>query len=541
MGSPWAALAARARPASIPAGGWLFRQGDPAGSLHVIVAGRLEVVAEHPEPTVIRVLGRGEAVGELALLTGSARSASVRAKRDTTTLEVRREEFEALLDEDPAFAVSLARVLGRQLQGNQAGPPPRDSLPATIAVVGAGVDAVAGPLADELGRLRRVAVLDGREGPPDGYAAALDRAERAHDQVLLVGAGDGAWTEFAMRSADRLLVVAGDGPPGADPRLQGCDLVWTGRGSPRAWVEALSPRAVHVLGPGGVARLARRLAGRSVGAVLSGGGARGLAHIGVLEELAEAGVEIDRFAGCSMGAYVAAQAALGRTPEEIRACCHEEFVVRNPLNEYTVPLVSLLRGRKARAMVDRSVGDARIEELPHDFFCVSCDLVTSELVVHRRGGLADALSATMCLPAIFAPIRIGERLLVDGGVLNNLPVETMAATGEGPVIAVDVTARWEPPQAPAQPPGSRRDRAARRARAAVVGSNAALPSLKETLLRTLVLGSIDTAEAAGRHADLVISPDTGPLGLTAWNELERMREAGRRAAREALERREHVL
>ncbi|MBA3430159.1 MAG: cyclic nucleotide-binding domain-containing protein, partial [Actinobacteria bacterium] len=83
VGSPWLQLAARATPTEIPAGRWLFRRGDAGDSMYVVLSGRLEVVTEEPEVAVIRVLGRGDAVGELALLTGSPRSASVKARRDT--------------------------------------------------------------------------------------------------------------------------------------------------------------------------------------------------------------------------------------------------------------------------------------------------------------------------------------------------------------------------------------------------------------------------------------------------------------------------
>ena len=179
--------------------------------------------------------------------------------------------------------------------------------------------------------------------------------------------------------------------------------------------------------------------------MLSGGGARGLAHIGVLDELLAAGVNLDRVGGCSMGALVGALFAAGLAPDEIEAKLRAELVERNPMNDYTIPLAALVAGRKAEAMLLRLFGDVQIEELEREFFCVSSDLVTSELVVHRRGNLYEAVGASFCLPGIGPPVAAGDRLLVDGGVLDNLPVATMAARGEGPVIAVDVSSRFEPP------------------------------------------------------------------------------------------------
>jgi NTE family protein len=177
-------------------------------------------------------------------------------------------------------------------------------------------------------------------------------------------------------------------------------------------------------------------------------------------------------------------------------------------------------------------GDVRIEQLPLRFFCVSVDLNARSLFVHRSGPLGDAVFASLAIPGVFPPIPTAEgRLLVDGGVLDNLPVETMARDAEGPVIAVDVTrvVPWEP----------RLDgpRTSWRARAASVisGQPHELPRLAETMFRTLVVGSRDTVATARRHADLVITPQVDGAGLLDWKQLPRMRDAGRAAVRELLE------
>ena len=157
-------------------------------------------------------------------------------------------------------------------------------------------------------------------------------------------------------------------------------------------------------------------------------------------------------------------------------------------------------------------------------------------MIHRRGPLAVAAAASVALPGIFAPVTMGDRLLVDGGVVNNLPVDIMAEAGEGPVIAVDVTARFDPPDR-RQAPGveGRLGHWSERLRTAIVGTDEPLPSLFETIVRSIVLGSIDTAEAARQYADIVISPDTAGTGMLEWQALPRVRDAGRRAAAEALE------
>jgi NTE family protein len=186
-------------------------------------------------------------------------------------------------------------------------------------------------------------------------------------------------------------------------------------------------------------------------------------------------------------------------------------------------------------MMDRVFGDVRFEELEREFFCVSCDMISSELVVHRRGRLWPAVAASMTLPGYLPPKSIDGRLLLDGGVLNNLPVDVMAASGEGPIIASDVSARYQPPAL--RPQRARRPRTARWAaqlRRWVVGTDAVLPGFGETVVRSILLGSIDTAEAAQRYADVVIEPSVAGVGLLEWDRVDDMIDAGRRAAEEAL-------
>lgn len=547
-----AALAAVARAVELPAGEWLFRERDPAVSMFVVASGRLEVVIEEPQLQVIRVLGRGAAVGELALLTGKQRSASVRALRDSELLEIGATDFAGLLASDPAFALTLTRTLGEQLQASRGLAVDSMPRPATIVLVplepGLAVGDLGRELHDELGRGQRVALLAG-DAPDEGSRAdALDRCERESDQVLLVadeapGPEAGDWTRFCLRQADHVLGVSRGGPVPAwldQQALRGCDLILTDEadsGSIVPWRDGLGARAVHMLGPDSPARIARRLSGRSIGVVLSGGGARGFAHVGALEELESAGLTVDRVGGCSIGAFVGGLYARGWSPERVHAHTVEEFVEKRPLSDYTVPLVALIRGERGREMLERSFSALQIEELVREFFCVSCDLLTSEFVVHRSGPAWVAVAASMALPGLAPPVPYGRRLLVDGGVLNNLPVEEMTARGEGPVIAIDITARFEPPSEPRNATSFlARRQLFQRTRSAVlgVGAHSVLRST-EILFRTIALGSTDTAAAAQAHADLTIAPEVGGVGMLEWKSHEHTREAGRIAARAALD------
>jgi len=153
--------------------------------------------------------------------------------------------------------------------------------------------------------------------------------------------------------------------------------------------------------------------------------------------------------------------------------------------------------------------------------------------VHRTGRLIDAVYPSLAIPGVFPPVADGNRrLLVDGGVLDNLPVSTMAQRGEGPVVAVDATGPGVRFKAAERPGLGRLMRPVRRA---LTGSEATIPRLGETIVRTVMVGSTDTVTTARLHADVVITPAVAGVGLLDWKALGRVRDLGRAAVQSALE------
>jgi EmrB/QacA subfamily drug resistance transporter len=542
------ALASRARAMRLDAGEWLFHEGDPGDAMYIVRGGRLEVVDEATN-AVIRELGRGDSLGELALLSASPRSASVRAARASDVLAVDRAEFDEHLHDSPALSLALNRVLAGQLRDNRAPAAATRPRPTTVALVGLGdrlpLERIARRLTVALERHLSTALLDGSEAdaPRAGAAATsvygplLDHAEAGKEIVILAGGSalsSEPWTEFCLQQADRILAVTAGGPvPEAlreRPELRGCDLlaydISPGSGELAGWAAVLEPIESHVVRElefdGDVDRAARRISGRSVGIVLSGGGARAFAHIGVLEELSAAGVTIDRVAGVSMGAFVGALFAMGLDGDEMDARCFEEWVQRRPLKDYTVPRRSLIRGQRAEAMLRRTFGELAIEELASSFICGCAELRSGRLVLVRSGSLWEAVGFSICIPILAPPQVRGRDLFIDGSLVDNLPVQAMADLGEGPIIAVDVKASFES-ASDGRAPSERRTRVVR------------APSLGETLTRVLLLGSANTSDAARRHADIIIKPRAEGVGLLEFHQLDAAREAGRAAARDALE------
>jgi NTE family protein len=279
----------------------------------------------------------------------------------------------------------------------------------------------------------------------------------------------------------------------------------------------VSPAAHHLVDPAApepdLARLARRVRGRALGVVLSGGGARGLAHIGVVDVLRRAGFVVDRVGGTSMGAVVAGLVATGADTGAVLDVARRELVSRNVFGDLTWPRYALARGRRVDAALARTFGDARIENQRCTLFTVSVDMLAAETVVHRTGRIADAVALSVRLPGVVPPRRVGDRMHVDGGVLDNLPIGPMVADGEGPVIAVDVA------------PPFRALLGVRRGR---------LPGIVDTIARSMTLAGDRASSPHRRLAHTVIVPPLGDVGILDFARADAIIAAGRSAAHDAL-------
>ncbi|MGB7817455.1 MAG: DHA2 family efflux MFS transporter permease subunit [Ornithinibacter sp.] len=517
-----------ARIVEVPAGTVLIADGDPPGSAFVVRGGRLEVAVGG---RVVRELGAGEVIGEIALLTGEPRSAEVRARRDSTVLEIPRDAFAGLLDSDPAATrIVLSQVADRlRTAGVPAGPPPPERL-GVVSVVGLHEGAGAGVVAERVVRRmgQHLSVVDpGRVEPP-----GLARAEREHDRVVLSSeaprdADEGAWRDVCVRQADALVLVARSDAPVPDAPVVSPsgppEVVLVGPAPTaerrEAWVAATDARQLTLVDGDldvGLRALADRLCGRSLGLVLAGGGARAFAHIGVLRELEEAGLHVDRVAGASVGAIIAALHGTGVDGATLEEVCYAEFVRRRPFSDYRLSATSLAQGGRVRSGLTRAYGaDTVMEGLPRQVSLVSVDLVSRTRQVHRRGSLVQAAMVSCRLPVLFAPVPLDDgRLLVDGGVLDNMPTDLLVERDEGPVVAVNI--------------GSGGDVRSRTGRPRV-------PGLGETLMRTMMIGSGGAVEAARNRGAWVVSPSSMGVGLLEFHQLDRMVEAGRAAARLLLE------
>lgn len=172
--------------------------------------------------------------------------------------------------------------------------------------------------------------------------------------------------------------------------------------------------------------------------VLGSGGARGLAHIGVIEELLSRGYDITSVAGTSMGALVGGIYAAGKLPDFKKWVLGIDKFRMFQLLDFSFRLDGMVKGQRIISTLKEMVPDLSIEALPIPFAAISTDMAAEREVVFDRGSLFDAIRASISLPAFFRPVHKSDMVLMDGGILNPLPINRVSRRRGDKVFAVDV-------------------------------------------------------------------------------------------------------
>lgn len=289
--------------------------------------------------------------------------------------------------------------------------------------------------------------------------------------------------------------------------------------------------------------------GRRVALVLGAGGARGLAHIGVIEALQARGFRLAAIAGSSIGALVGGICAAGRLDDYRDWICALERTGVLRLLDFTFGHPGLIRGERVIGVMQELVGDHLIEELPIPFIAVATDLARQREVWLSRGRLFDAIRASIAIPMVFTPHRIGGRELVDGGLLAPVPIAATRQFEADLVIAVDVNAHTPPllhrppPPTPLLAPLAPPDPSLRARVSAMIDGllDKRAPTPPQPGLLDLMSRSLDTMQAQLSRLQLALDPPDLLIRLPRescmfhefWRARE-MIELGREAAERAL-------
>jgi NTE family protein len=567
---------------ALAGGQTLMAEGEPGDSMYLSVSGRLRAYVKHDDgtPRMVREMARGQVIGEMSLITGEPRSATVVAIRDSVLVRLEKSAFDQLVGASPQVAMALTRQIIQRLKTEHQRAPYAAPVTVGLLPVSAGVDgaAFARDLAAQLARFGRVRVVGGalmasaagddeREDNAALHrrvALQLDAIEAAHEFVLLLAdATPTPWTHLCSRHCDELLLLAdATQPPVVHASEQQClvqrpprteaaqilvllhDAALLCPSGTRAWLDR-RPVTEHLhLRPAlarDMARLARLLSRNAIGLVLGGGGARGFAHLGVLRALQEQGIEIDCVGGTSIGAVMAWTVALDQPVAQLMPLIERSFA-RNPTGDFNlIPFVSLFAGRRLRGVLRGALqqllgpqGEATvIEDLWKTFFCVASNYSQAREEVLRSGNLEAATLASIAIPGALPPVVRDGDLLCDGGTFNNYPADVMRAQrGIGCVIGVDLSARkprrveidavpstWTLLRDRLHPRASRRYK---------------LPALASILMNATILYSESRRDIAARLTDVHFKPPLERVGLMQWHRLKDIERQGFEHAQQVL-------
>jgi NTE family protein len=546
---------------NLPGGRHLFRQGDEGTGLYILASGRLKVqILQDEALTDINEVSPGETVGEMALMTGENRSADVLAMRDSVLAYLCKSDFEALVQAYPQALITLSKRTIERLQRNQHGKQRAKKKITNLCLlpISEGIDItdLASQLAAALSRYGTVLLLDsagvGRlldqpniaQVPRTDYenyrklTAWLEEQETNNDFVLyLPDADDTEWTHRCLRQADEVLLWANDraAPALSDIEqkyLYGPERV-TIAGQTLAilhptfsqhptntalWVQGRKLTLHHHLrneNSKDFERLARILSNNAIGLVLSGGAARGIAHIGVFRALEEAGIEVDIIGGTSIGAVMGALYTFGWKADVFKAKARTVFK-DNPTSDFSLsPWKSIFKGKKMEGLLREFFGDLHIEDLWINFFCVSCNLTQTDPRIHQRGPVAKVLRASISIPGVFPPAELENELYVDGGVFNNLPIDVMGRMGVGTIYAVDLQLYQLQNTQP-------------------VNKKRKMPNLLSVVMESSMLSGRYMTQQFKKDVDVYINPKLADIGIVDWHKFDKIEAIGYASAREAL-------
>ncbi|MDY7036271.1 MAG: cyclic nucleotide-binding and patatin-like phospholipase domain-containing protein [Thermodesulfobacteriota bacterium] len=620
-------IAKEFEPAFFQKGETILKEGDPGDSMYIIKSGSVSVHAKNNGAEVfITSLHRGDFFGELALLTGSPRMATIRVILDVHLYRLKERGFEKFLKNNPIIGLYLSRHYARRFVETSQHTL-NDPLPAFFAMMATHhglrkshfLYSLAYHLIKEAKKKTLVIELDesvsekfpnyGLEQAQspypdltnffsDPYADILKKSWFSHscgfmvflltrvkekqywDQLetnlphlmdllrkrfhlifFSIPPQLGAIGERVLRLCDRTLVLINNTNE-ALPEVRGkitdivnisggrADHIKVGvshligdRGIPRdtlgvelgipetpaIWVHKTAPaladkidikKRFPVRGP---RALARELGRVRVGLVLGAGSARGWAHLGVLRVLEEEGIHIDMIAGSSIGALVASiyarTASIEFTNRIVIETIPTKFQVQRKVFDYTIPVHGIIRGRKILQMVRNAVQDADFLDLLIPAYFVAVDYNTGEEVLLEKGNVSEAVRASISLPGILNPASHNGRWLLDGGLLNPVPVDVLIQKGADIIIAVCIE-------------GGKDQRGQ---------GNGKPPGIMSVLSRTMNIIHSQATRDFAQKADIVLYPEVNEFAWDAFHRAQDLARAGEEKCRRHIEEIKHII
>jgi NTE family protein len=539
-------VAARARPREFQAGEALCTAGEASDRCWVITAGLVDVVGHGGEGPAGEILARhrkGASVGEVGVILGEPQPESVLASIPTSALELSAAELGELVQRFPQILLNTLRTAHGRLVHARARSVERELGETVALAIGASLRGEQVPLlaAARAATPRSVIALD-RQFSFAGALTAADDLVFAHATVLLATELHADTLAAHLRESDRVVALAGSAEEahalgrlrrsgGAQEEVEvilvGDQALQTSRGwaadAPLRVIRECPQQEGSALSPADRAWLARHLTRTKLGLALGAGGAKGYAHIGVLQVLEQAGYTVDCVAGSSIGAIVATYLALGANAAEIDATLRGAFDAAAVTEIFKTSLAGRGGGLEVMTRLlrettaERTFADAKIS-----LTVMAVDLTERTPAPLRSGPLWEALLAATALAGVFPPRERDGHRLVDGLALVPVPTGAVVADGADVTLSVNLIGRET---LPSWPGGPAPEAAAEGRRRGVL----------DNLLEVMDLSQLAESVRNAELADVIVTPRFGPGEWRDFHLADLFLQAGRTAAEEQLQ------
>ncbi len=552
-------------------GEFLFRRGEACRDAYILVSGKLAATTATPanHGELIGYIMPHEIVGEMSLLSEIPRALSVIAQMNSTLLMIHQQDFQKYSQKKPELAFRILEVIVKRTQGiiQHYEKPDRAQFVALLPANGElGLTSLIHRFQQLYPDSEKATILNYQAitTASDGIQPLLLSLKQKSDYIIypIDVNQPPEITEILMRYADKVVLVGyGNQTPRIHPSTLGLlnkyriytqghhelvlvyDYQHQIPADTKEWLNQgnfFRHHHIYLDKPADIQRLARFMTGSAVGIVLGGGGVKGWAHIGALKALMEANIPIDAIGGTSVGAAVGAAYLMTNDfdsfIEKYRKLTESTLRTLGTW-EITWPMVSIFSGKSVTSIAQQEFYNYNLENLPRPFFCISCNITQKQEAIHKHGKLWEIIRSTVSLPGVVPPMVLNNELHVDGGVVNNLPVNVMSnfLENSGTTIAISISNLL---------PGTSFDYAF----PPVISLWDALlmkfklkkaykfPSLFYTFVDSLLMGSISQQRENMKKADILVQPDLGSYTLLSRRSpAERLMEIGYCTTKHVLE------
>lgn len=546
-------LAEKFHHVSLPKNKFLFRQGELSDGLYLLVQGRIIISfkTKFKEKKILREVRPGETLGEIGAFSHEPRGASAKTLDDVIVLQLKHNDFFALCRDYPNMLVQTMTILEHHAHALVDLLSMHEPEKKHIALIPANKDASIKEFAELIAK--NIQKLDGivllsdydheftkKYKTKSEIEDLIQKLHKKNEKILYaLGLEESILSKVCFERADiAYLVGCGNAKAHINPiihkQIKSGELTYKVKPElillyekethmphhTAQWLKLLDFNLQHhvrLYKDTDIQRILRFLNSRAIGLVLGGGGARSWAHIGAIKALMEADVPIDMICGTSGGAIVAGYYALNETYVDKNAELTSLTKITHTavsLRHLTWPAISIFDAEAYTQMQKKIFGNTKIENLWVPFFCVSCNLHKSAPVVHKRGLLWKKVRASTSVPGIFPPVVINGQIHMDGGIVNNLPVDLMRKLSGsiGTVIAVELIhtkngeKKYHFPMV--LPLGK-----TLLAKLKIKYKDYKFPSFIDTFLKSLLAGSSAKQNENAQAADILVSPDLSPFDL----------------------------